>query len=85
MTSNSIRKPQPVSQDVAMRILNGMEAAAAKWDRRGYCPCCIARTLLMSAGLLAAHELQPDDLREALGYITEQAQKHAPPPDASRH
>ena len=85
MAINPIRKPQPVSLDVATRILNGVEATAAKWDRRGYCPCCIARTLLMSAGLLAAHELQPDDMRDALDYIAEQAGKHAPPPDAPRH
>jgi hypothetical protein len=69
-----------------MHILNGMEATLARWDRRGYCPCCIARNLLISAGLLAAHELQPDDLSDALGYIAEQGAKHAPPPaDTLRH
>jgi hypothetical protein len=78
MTANV--RPKPVPQDVALRILNLMEATLGKWERRGYCPCCVARNLLMSAGLLAAHELGPDDMREALGYIAMQSEKHAPPP-----
>ena len=80
----STSKPKPISEDLAKRIFNGMEATAAKWDRRGYCPCCVARALLMSAGLIAAHELQPGDMRDALDYITEQAGKHAPP-NVPRH
>ena len=84
MTTNV--RPKPISEDVAEQILNQMEATLGKWERRGYCPCCIARNLLMSAGLLAAHELGAGDMRDALGYIAMQSEKHAPPPDGTvRH
>lgn len=77
---------KPMTEDVAMQILNLMEAELGRWERRGYCPCCIARNQLMCAGLLAAHWIQPGDMRDALGYIAMQSEKHAPPPDgAVRH
>ena len=71
-------RPKPVSGDVAERILEQMDATLGKWERRGYCPCCVARILLLSSGLLAAPELQSDEMREALGYIAVQSEKHAP-------
>ena len=54
----AIIRPKPVSGDVAERILEQMDATLGKWERRGYCPCCVARILLLSSGLLAAPELQ---------------------------
>ena len=72
---------KPVSEDVAGKILDQMEATFGKWDRRGYCPCCIARAMLVHAGLLAAHAIQPEDMQEALGYIARLSEKYAPPPD----
>jgi len=83
MTTND--QPKPVTKDVADRILNQVDAMLGEWDRRGYCPCCVARTLLMHAGLFAAHELQPDAMREALGYIATLNEKHAPADGAVRH
>jgi hypothetical protein len=69
---------KPLSPDVMEKILNQMEAVLGKWERRGYCPCCISRNLLMSAGLVAAHVISPDDMGEALGYIATLSERHAP-------
>jgi hypothetical protein len=79
MTTNDQSKS--VTQDVSDRILNQVDAILNKWNRRGYCPCCIARHLLMHAGLFAAHEVHPDDMRKALGYIATLNEKYGPPPD----
>ena len=77
---------KPVSEDVAGKILDQMEATFGKWERRGYCPCCIARAMLMHAGLLAAHAIPPGDMHDALSYVAGLSEKYAPPPDdAVRH
>ena len=79
-------KAKPVSEDIAGKILDDMEVTIGKWDRRGYCLHCVARAMLLHAGLLAAHAIQPDDMRETLGYIEGLSVKYAPPPDdAVRH
>lgn len=84
MTTNV--RPKPVPKDVSRLLLDQMEATLDKLERQGYCPCCIARCLLLHAGLLAAHELEPADMRNALGYIATLSARHAPPPaSTSRH
>ncbi|PSO30120.1 hypothetical protein [Bradyrhizobium sp. MOS002] len=83
MTTN---RPLQMSPDAAERMLDRMEAEADKWVALGFCPCCVARTLLLHAGLIAAHELAPGDMRAALGYIAKQSERHAPAPDGkARH
>jgi hypothetical protein len=74
-----------MTQDVAQRLFDGMEAALEKLDESGYCPCCTTRLMLMQAGSFAAHFLQPDELRDVLAHIAELGEEHGPPPDTPRH
>jgi hypothetical protein len=80
MTTNAVL-PKPVLGDDIDRIYRQVEAILNKWDRRGYCPHCVARTLLSLAGFFAAHELPADSMREMLGHIAELSEKYAPPSD----
>ena len=72
----------PVSLEVSRRLLSKLEALFDHYTHSGYCPHCIARDLLMGAGLLAAHELQSDEMRHALRYIAELSAAHRPSVDA---
>ena len=83
MTTATTAKPLP--PEVVRQMLDQMDAALNEWTERGYCPVCVARTLLGHAGLFAAHELQPDDMRRVLAYIAALSKKHAPPGGVHLH
>jgi hypothetical protein len=72
----------PLSPQISKRLLNKLEALFDQYERAGYCPHCIARDLLMGAGMLAAHELQADEMRHALRYVAELSAAHSPSMDA---
>lgn len=72
----------PMSPQTSRRLLNKLESLFDQSARSGYCPHCIARDLLMGAGMLAAHELQADEMRHALRYIAELSTAHCPSTDA---
>jgi hypothetical protein len=74
-----MQKPKPVPTDLSNKLLDTLDRLIDRWVDRGYCPHCVTRNLLLHAGLFAAHELEQDDMREALKYIAELSAKHCPP------
>jgi hypothetical protein len=77
---------RPITLEVSERMFDQMAALADQWVEQGFCPHCVARGLLMHAGVIATVELEPDDMSDALGYIAKQSAKHGPAPDGSaRH
>jgi hypothetical protein len=85
MTTND--RPRSMTEDVSKLLFNQVEALFGKWQRRGYCPCCVARTLLLHAGERAVLELVNEDLHQVLDHLAEASEQHGPPPsgDTIRH
>jgi hypothetical protein len=75
-------RDMPMSPQISKRLLNKLEALFEQYERAGYCGHCIARDLLMGAGLLAAHELPADEMRHALRHIAALSTAHCPATDA---
>ena len=71
-------QPKPLTKESFDQLLGTLERLCDRWVDRGYCPHCLARALLLHAGLIAAHELEQDDMRDALKYIAELSVKHCP-------
>ena len=80
-------RPRPMTTDVSKLISNEVEALFGKWQRRGYCPCCVARDLLFHTGELAVMtEVTNSDLHQVLDHISEMSEQHRPlPSDTVRH
>jgi hypothetical protein len=76
--------PKPLTPQLMEQLLATLERLVDRWEGRGYCPHCLVRVLLLHSGLLAAHELGQDEMREALTYIADLSAKHCPS-QATRH
>jgi hypothetical protein len=64
-------QPKPLTPELTQKLLDTLDRLIDRWVDRGYCPHCLTRTLLLHAGIFAAHELGQDEMREALSYIAE--------------
>jgi hypothetical protein len=72
-------KPKPVPAELSNKLLDDLDRLIDRLvDRGGYCPHCVTRVLFFHAGLFAAHELDQDEMREALSYFAELNAKHCP-------
>jgi hypothetical protein len=70
--------PKPLTPELSQQLLDTLDRLIDRWVDRGYCPHCVTRNLLLHAGLFAAHELEQNEIREALAYIAELSAKHCP-------
>lgn len=71
-------QPKPLTPELVRQLLDTLDRLLDRWADRGYCPHCLTRALLLHAGLFAAHELEQDEMRDALKYIAELSVKHCP-------
>jgi hypothetical protein len=73
-------QPKEFTKENSRQLLASLERLLEFWVNRDYCPHCVAGTLLLHTGLLAAPALTQNDMRDALKYIAELSAEHCPPP-----
>ena len=70
--------PKLLTRELKLQLFRDLERLLLRWVDRGHCRHCLAGTLLMHAGFIAAHELGQDDMMAALEYIVEESDEHCP-------
>jgi hypothetical protein len=76
MEELTMAQPTKPTEDISREMLDALGQLVDGYVDRGYCPHCLCRMALLHVGVIAAHELQRNEMGRVLKYIGDLSMKH---------